>query len=223
MLFLLLATLLTATFNPSVFAQDSKAVHSESEVRSLIRERSVRKRIASFESLLTSKGLSARTDGGFAGEDAWTDQNGRKLRAKMVLIPFATVADDIGATILAVTLESEDGEIQQEFVTYSIGDPACDCESSGEVGKAGELEGSVTIASLPWNDIAQLIQLIRNRNWLGIRNWIGVRLARGITDAIIAGAVRSAFESQGYYCPNPPWWVPFKSIWYLTTCARRAS
>ncbi len=81
----------------------------------------------------------------------------------------------------------------------------------------------VNFAAIPfWNEIQSVRRMIRAKDWVGIRRWVAGRAAKGAVDFVLAHIVRKAFESEGYYCPEPPWWLPLKSVWYVGTCAAPA-
>lgn len=216
----------------SAVAQDREVIHPAANADQMINEIGMREQVANYEALSARKGLQARKDGAFVGEKVVADSNGRTSRSKMILIPFSGASGKVEATVLMVVRESEDGEIQESFTFYSSGDAACDCKAAlpdhpistlpQDTVNGSNLLFATSASASPWSNYWELVNLIISRNWSGVRNWIYGKLASGITDSLLAPVVRSAFESRGYYCPNPPWWVPFKSIWYVATCAGRA-
>ncbi len=234
--FVYLAGVLALLCNVSALAQDREVIHPAAKAEQMINESGVRDQVINYEMTLARKGFLARKEASFAGEKTAVDDAGRVIRSKLVLIPFSGPSGKVEATILVTSRESEDGDINQSFVFYSVGDPACDCQVVSpdhstdklppEVGTTSSTDpvsarNGILVAS-PWTSFPQLVNLIKSGNWWGVRNWIYGKLASGIADNILAEVVRAAFESSGYYCPTPAWWVPYKSVWYLVTCARMA-
>ena len=171
---------------------------------------------------LVTRGVALLPDEAVAIEGPVTTPDGAAATSKMLLVPFTTQANAQRGYFIKASVTLQGGTMLAEY-QHHIFDAACQClPGDGD----SVLPASSTAVSAqwwwsPWNDAWLLSYWVSIRNFVAVSNWIRGMLARGIVDAILAPIIRWAFESNGYRCPNPPWWVPLKSMVYMTTCARR--
>lgn len=210
--FTLLAVALVASLQ--LKADEQQIPLTAAEAVRLIDQNSWRDRIASFETRLTSKGFQREEI--FGAEIKGDAENSSSISGKLIIIPF-TNPNGEHAVIIASTSEGAGAVEDTVFYTTGKMEPCGGCFESAAAGAGKSITAK---AAISWSDVEQLFQFIRAADFRSVFSWITSKL-RLNPDWILAPMVRSAYERAGYYCPSPPPFFPFKSLWYFSTCARK--
>lgn len=218
-----LALVLAASFVPSlVLAQEAEqtSVYDSDQAVTLVEGTSIKDAIAGLESKLLDRGFRRRIEGAFAGETIRTEGGSPGAASKVVMIPYTNTQGNSTTWVLAVVQTNENGETTAQLLLTPT-TPTCET-CIPNPGQAEEPRLAKIRAASAWDDFQEIIRAIRNGNIsYGIGYTIGSFIRRGLPDWIMAPQIKSAYQSRGYVCVDPPWWMLLpKSIWYASTCAR---
>jgi Concanavalin A-like lectin/glucanases superfamily len=215
---------LTANQVAAIYSSASCAtlsVYNPDQAITLVSGTSLNDAISNLERNLVNSGFSRRIEGAFAGESITIDDQGNKgANTKIVMIPYTNSQGVKTAWILAAVQNTDAGENVLLLLTPTIATTCNGCVGSPD--PARPLKATMIRPLSVFDDFQAILQAIRSGGIsYGIGYALGTFIARGLADWIMAPQIKAAYESQGYICVDPPWWMPIpKSIWYASTCAR---
>jgi len=169
-------------------------------------------RFAANSKILASKGYSAEWSNAIAGERK-AIETGVEIRLKIFAVPFINSRGEIKDSIIGGVIQSGDGAQIYEFITVAV------IADDKDIIIPADIKSGIGEA-IPDIDIKPLLSSIDAGRRSEIWDYIFRSPAINVADS--GGSIRAAFEISGFYCSDAPIWFPQKSIWYATTCIRKA-
>jgi hypothetical protein len=169
---------------------------------------------------LLADGAMPLFDESFMAASEVTSPDGTAANARMTFVPLVNSSTGQRGYYMKVSVTTPEGVPLFDH-QYTVHELQCNC--MGAIPSSMNGSPPLKIKALAgWSDASSVLSWVKSRNWNAIRSWASSQLAKRVTLAVIADIVRWAFVSNGYWCPDLAWWVPYKYLVYLTTCARRA-